>query len=114
ERMSPEDVQLYFQIALNGRRDLPVGRDPRVGLEMTLLRMLAFRPVPTSAGGADSSASPERTQARSGQSGRSAASARGAPSDVSPSNEPPAAAEASMASAPSRQSRAAAVKEMLA
>jgi DNA polymerase-3 subunit gamma/tau len=44
-RFSPEDVQLYFQIALAGRRDLPVCRDARVGFEMTLLRMLAFRPV---------------------------------------------------------------------
>ena len=44
-RLTPEDVQLYFQIALAGRRDLAVLRDPRVGFEMTLLRMLAFRPV---------------------------------------------------------------------
>jgi len=39
-----EDVQLYYQIALQGRRELGVGRDPRSGFEMTLLRMLAFRP----------------------------------------------------------------------
>jgi DNA polymerase-3 subunit gamma/tau len=45
ERLSPEDVQLYYQIAVNGRRDLPIGRDPRVAFEMTLLRMLAFRPA---------------------------------------------------------------------
>jgi DNA polymerase-3 subunit gamma/tau len=43
--LSPEDVQLYYQIALNGRRDLPACRDPRIGFEMTLLRMLAFRPA---------------------------------------------------------------------
>ena len=42
--ISPEDVQLYYQIALNGRRDLGVAPDPRTGFEMTLLRMLAFRP----------------------------------------------------------------------
>lgn len=45
ESISPEDVQLYYQIALQGRRDLSVCRDPRVGFEMTLLRMLAFRPA---------------------------------------------------------------------
>jgi DNA polymerase-3 subunit gamma/tau len=45
ERLSAEDAQLYYQIALHGRRDLPVCRDPRMGFEMTLLRMLAFRPV---------------------------------------------------------------------
>jgi DNA polymerase-3 subunit gamma/tau len=44
-RLTPEDVQLYFQITLAGRRDLAVCRDPRVGFEMTLLRMLAFRPA---------------------------------------------------------------------
>jgi DNA polymerase-3 subunit gamma/tau len=43
-QFSPEDVQLYYQIALHGRRDLPIGREPRMGFEMTLLRMLAFRP----------------------------------------------------------------------
>lgn len=42
--ISAEDVQLYYQIALNGRRDLPLAPDPRNGLEMVLLRMLAFRP----------------------------------------------------------------------
>jgi DNA polymerase-3 subunit gamma/tau len=44
-RVSPEDVQLYYQIALNGRRDLTWCRDERLGFEMTLLRMLAFRPA---------------------------------------------------------------------
>lgn len=44
-RVSPEDVQLYYQIALNGRRDLTWCRDERMGFEMTLLRMLAFRPA---------------------------------------------------------------------
>jgi DNA polymerase-3 subunit gamma/tau len=46
--LSPEDVQLYYQIALNGRRDLPVCADPRSGFEMTLIRMLAFRPATVS------------------------------------------------------------------
>ena len=45
EQFSQEDVQLYYQIALHGRRDLPLCRDPRMGFEMTLLRMLAFRPA---------------------------------------------------------------------
>ena len=44
-RMAPEDVQLYYQIALMGGRDLQFAPDPRVGFEMTLIRMLAFRPV---------------------------------------------------------------------
>ncbi|MEE4173868.1 MAG: DNA polymerase III subunit gamma/tau [Xanthomonadales bacterium] len=63
ESLSPEDVQLYYQIAIQGKRDLGLAPDPRTGLEMTLLRMLAFRPAgaaaaPVPAGGkADRSAS---------------------------------------------------------
>jgi DNA polymerase III subunit gamma/tau len=48
-RLRPEDVQLYYQIALVGRRDLGLAPEPRVGFEMTLLRMLAFRPLPPGA-----------------------------------------------------------------
>ena len=42
-RFSPEDVQLYYQIALLGGRDLQYAPDARVGFEMTLIRMAAFR-----------------------------------------------------------------------
>ena len=45
ERLQPADVQLYYQIAITGRRDLHLAPDPRSGVEMTLLRMLAFRPA---------------------------------------------------------------------
>ena len=48
--MSAEDVQLYYQIALAGRRDLALAPEPRLGFEMTLLRMLAFRPETAAAG----------------------------------------------------------------
>jgi len=44
-RLAPEDVQLFYQIAVLGRRDLPLAPDARTGIEMTLLRMLAFRPA---------------------------------------------------------------------
>jgi len=44
QSLSAEDIQLYYQIALTGRRDLPYAPDQRNGLEMILLRMLAFRP----------------------------------------------------------------------
>jgi DNA polymerase-3 subunit gamma/tau len=43
--MSPADVQLFYQTALIGRRDLHLAPDPKGGAEMTLLRMLAFRPA---------------------------------------------------------------------
>jgi DNA polymerase-3 subunit gamma/tau len=40
-----EDIQLFYQIAIIGRRDLSLSPDPRSGVEMTLLRMLAFKPA---------------------------------------------------------------------
>ncbi|MGF1690441.1 DNA polymerase III subunit gamma/tau [Photobacterium kagoshimensis] len=43
--MSPQDVQLSYQIALQGRQDLAYAPEGRTGLEMVLLRMLAFRPM---------------------------------------------------------------------
>jgi DNA polymerase-3 subunit gamma/tau len=75
-QFSPEDVQLYYQIALHGRRDLPIGREPRMGFEMTLLRMLAFRP------GAEASVDP-------GSAGRGTArTASERPVRLAPAGEP--------------------------
>jgi DNA polymerase-3 subunit gamma/tau len=42
--LAPEDVQLYYQIALQGRADLPLAPDEYAGFTMPLLRMLAFAP----------------------------------------------------------------------
>jgi DNA polymerase-3 subunit gamma/tau len=42
--IAPEDLQVWWQIAIQGGRDLPWAPDPASGLTMTLLRMLAFRP----------------------------------------------------------------------
>ncbi len=43
-RVPPDDVQLYYQIILTGRKELPLAPDHRMGVEMTLLRALAFYP----------------------------------------------------------------------
>lgn len=43
--ISPEDVQLYYQIGLTGQKDLPYAPDPKSGFEMVILRMLAFKPA---------------------------------------------------------------------
>jgi len=43
-RFAPEDTQLYYQIALLGRRDLGLAPDEYAGFTMCLLRMLAFTP----------------------------------------------------------------------
>lgn len=45
--LAAEDVQLFYQIAIQGRRDLSLAPDPRTGFEMALLRMLAFMPNAT-------------------------------------------------------------------
>jgi DNA polymerase-3 subunit gamma/tau len=49
---APEDVQLFYQIGTLGRRELPLAPDPRSATEMTLLRMIAFRPATADTGGA--------------------------------------------------------------
>ncbi len=76
ERIDERDVQLWYQMAITGRRDLPLAPTPRVGFEMALLRMLAFAPAQAGGRGepgsvpgvrrADAparSAAPERAQA---------------------------------------------------
>ncbi|MBT8134074.1 MAG: DNA polymerase III subunit gamma/tau, partial [Gammaproteobacteria bacterium] len=50
ETVSAEDLHLFYQIALIGRRDLPLSPDARNGFEMIMLRMLAFRPASIDAG----------------------------------------------------------------
>ncbi len=60
EQMSPEDVQLFYEIALRGSRDLQFAPDPRVGFEMTLIRMLVFAPETVRSGG-------KRAVARAGE-----------------------------------------------
>ncbi|EGR7966173.1 DNA polymerase III subunit gamma/tau [Vibrio vulnificus] len=43
--LSPQDVQLFYQIALKGREDLSLAPNGRIGMEMIVLRMMAFRPA---------------------------------------------------------------------
>jgi DNA polymerase-3 subunit gamma/tau len=45
DRFKPEDIQLYYQIALLGRRDLAIAPSPQQGFEMTMLRMLTLSPA---------------------------------------------------------------------
>ncbi|PJE79206.1 DNA polymerase III subunit tau [invertebrate metagenome] len=46
QKMTAEDVQLYYQVGLIGKKDLQLAPDLRAGFEMALLRMLAFKPEP--------------------------------------------------------------------
>jgi DNA polymerase III subunit gamma/tau len=84
ERLAPEDVQLYYQIATNGRRELPMAPDARIGFEMVLLRMHAFRPA--EGNHAPSAPRPAQAQAQ-------------APAPAAPRQAPPAPPQAQAAPA---------------
>jgi len=88
---SAEDIQLFYQIAINGKRDIALAVDPRSGFEMVLLRMIAFRPIAV----LDASLGPEHLQ------------------EVTANAEPAAAAEvgASVKKSPEVPARAAPVTE---
>jgi DNA polymerase-3 subunit gamma/tau len=79
QRFDAADVQLYYQTALLGRRDLQLAPDPRSGFRMTLLRMLVFRPagvVPGSPeGGAGNRAGVARAASPVAAGGKAAATA---------------------------------------
>jgi DNA polymerase-3 subunit gamma/tau len=76
--LSPEDVQLFYQTAIIGRRDLGLAPEPRTGFEMTLLRMIAFRPAGESSGSRPSAAD-RAPRAATSAAAASAAAASGAP-----------------------------------
>ena len=76
-KMDPELVQLCYQIALQGREDLPLAPDEHGGFLMTVLRMLAFRPESE---GAREPTAPARKPA-----------AAGAAKSAAPATQPPAA-----------------------
>jgi DNA polymerase-3 subunit gamma/tau len=97
--LSPQDVQLYYQIAIGGRRDLSMAPEPRLGFEMTLLRMLAFRPESAEPAAVPSAhaAAPVRAAARPAAAPRTAPAPAPAPSVAPP---PAAGAEAAPAATP--------------
>ncbi len=86
--MTPEDVQLYYQIAVQGRRDLSACADWRSAFEMTLLRMLAFRPgAPTEVGKAGSSSSEKAADNRKSRATSSATRSQKAQSPAANGSE---------------------------
>ena len=58
-QFAPEEIQLFYQIAIHGRNELNLAPDEYAGFSMTLLRMLAFRPV-----GGGAAAQPQQAPAR--------------------------------------------------
>ena len=74
--LSAEDAQLFYQIAIRGRGELGLAPDPRTGLEMTLLRMLAFRPAEAGAAAPPAPATggkPRQTRSSTPASGQAGA-----------------------------------------
>jgi DNA polymerase-3 subunit gamma/tau len=71
--IAAEDLQLYWQVGVLGRRDLPLASDQRSGFALTLLRMLAFRP------GAEGASAGEGAVPAAGAAGVRASMARAAP-----------------------------------
>jgi DNA polymerase-3 subunit gamma/tau len=79
--LTPEDAQLFYQIAILGRRDLELAPEARAGFEMTLLRMLAFG-MPDASALQSTAGSASRTGtagAASAATGATAAQAAGTP-----------------------------------
>ena len=93
--MTKEDVQLYYQIGMLGKRDMLLAPDPVSGFEMTLLRMLTFHPAgEDGAGSSDeppAQKAPVRKQQTQGQEVASSAApvrTTGASVDSAPPAEP--------------------------
>ncbi len=98
-RIPPEDVQLYYQIALTGVRELPYAPDARIAFEMTLLRMLAFQPEEGEgeSGGPGGGGTAKGAPAAAPQASSGTAALRGVLADAAPSVTP---ARASTETAP--------------
>ncbi len=86
-RLRPELVQLWYQMALNTRRDLALAPSPRAGFEMGVLRMLAFRP----SGAAAQDGMPDATPRVSGAAAARAALAGASIPERTPSTTAPPA-----------------------
>jgi DNA polymerase-3 subunit gamma/tau len=90
--VSPELVQVWYQLAVTGRRDLGLAPSTRAGFEMALLRMLAFRPAGGSGQGAAAPApSAAQGSGRASSAPTSAASTPRVESRPVPAAEPPRA-----------------------
>ncbi len=102
QRLAAEDVQLYYQIALHGRRDLALAPDEHAGFSMSMLRMLAFHPV----NGGESAARPLPAARPPVPAANLGASSAALPAGVSPAR----AALAQLGGKPAERSPAAADK----
>ena len=88
ERVPADEVQLLYQIALTGRRDLAMSPDAEAAFEMTLLRMLAFRPADGTSSAVPRAAPTARTQCEPSTPVPAASESRPAKPAAAPLAEP--------------------------
>ncbi|KVE43636.1 DNA polymerase III subunit gamma/tau [Burkholderia sp. BDU5] len=94
ELMSPEQVQLYYQIATVGRGELGLAPDEYAGFTMTLLRMLAFEPATTGGGAPGGGLPAQASGAATKSSARAAAALSASPAAIAATAQAPKAAGA--------------------
>ena len=92
--LTPQDVQLYYQIALKGREDLTLSPNGRVGMEMIVLRMMAFRPSANNSANVISTSSQPQVAPTSSVSPSSQAAPQSSPQRPSQQQAPVAQAPA--------------------
>ena len=125
----PQEVQLYYQIAVHGRNEIGLAPDEYAGFTMTLLRMLAFRPGQGGAEAPAVSAAPAAAAAPGARAAAAAAAAAPRPAGpgaaaaapaapaaarpAAPPAAPPAAASPAAAPAPAMNSARAAINAAL-
>ncbi|MGB0135173.1 DNA polymerase III subunit gamma/tau [Dokdonella sp.] len=87
-QIDPREVQLYYQIALTARRDLPLAPTQRVGFEMALLRMFAFAPQDSAGGVSNPSGSTRQLGSTAAPVTRTAAPRPVSPPTVESASDP--------------------------
>jgi DNA polymerase-3 subunit gamma/tau len=115
-QFSAEEAQLFYQIVVHGRNELGLAPDEYAGFSMTLLRMLAFRPVAANAAAAGSAPAPTaaaRPQAAAPSRPNPAVAPLSAAPQVATASTPvarPTAGPATAPAAPANSARAAALE----
>jgi len=113
-QFSAEEAQLFYQIVVHGRNELGLAPDEYAGFSMTLLRMLAFRPVAANAAAAGSTPAPAvRPQAAAPSRPNPAVAPLSAAPQVATASTPvarPAAAAPAASAGPANSARAAALE----
>jgi len=119
QKLSAEDVQLYYQMGIMSAKDLSFAPDPRSGFEMAMLRMLAFRPAGAApeeapAPATDQASTPEGGPATSAAAPTQARGAPAKPPAAEPAPEKPGPVSAAPATVVSRTIKAEAWAEEIA